>query len=100
MTSTVPGHHVHAPTRPTRSTARRLLLGAGWIRAAWMSVLLDGRKIGSMQNSRVVSGDRVVTTERMRIELDRSGTRLALTQTETDEETIDGKIFPDGWRPQ
>jgi len=57
----------------------------------WMSVLLDGRKIGSMQNSRVVAGDRVTTTQSMHIELDRAGTKLALTQTEVDEETTDGK---------
>ena len=57
----------------------------------WMSVLLDGRKIGSMHNSRVVDGNRVITTQSMRIELDRAGTKLALTQSETDEETTDGK---------
>lgn len=57
----------------------------------WMSVLLDGRKIGSVQNSRVVSSDRVITMQRMRIELDRAGTKLSLTQTEIDEETLDGK---------
>ena len=80
--------------------ARRLALltvfGAAASQAApvdetWMSVLLDGRKIGSMQNSRMVAGDHVTTTQNMRIELDRAGTKLALTQTEVDEETADGK---------
>jgi len=46
VTSTTSGHDVHAPAPPTRSTARRLLLGAGWIRAAWMSVLLGAIGLG------------------------------------------------------
>ncbi len=39
MTAATADHHTHAPEPPTRGRARRLLLGAGWIRAAWMSVL-------------------------------------------------------------
>jgi cytochrome c oxidase subunit 1 len=46
VTSTTAGHDVHSPTPPTRSTARRLLLGPGWIRAAWMSVLLGAIGLG------------------------------------------------------
>jgi transglutaminase-like putative cysteine protease len=57
----------------------------------WMSVLLGGRKVGSMQTTREVRDDRVVTTQRMQIELDRTGTRVALATTEIDEESVDGK---------
>ena len=39
MTATTADHHTHAPAPPTRGRARRLLLGAGWIRAAWMTTL-------------------------------------------------------------
>jgi hypothetical protein len=56
----------------------------------WMSVLLSGRKIGSMHTTREVHGDRVVTQQQLRIELDRAGTRIALTTSETDEETLAG----------
>ena len=57
----------------------------------WMSVLLDGRKIGSMHTTRKVAGAYVVTTQEMRVEIDRSGLKVALTSGETDEETLDGK---------
>lgn len=57
----------------------------------WMSVLLDGRKIGSMHTTRNVDGERVRTTQAMQIELERSGLKLALSTSETDEETRAGK---------
>jgi hypothetical protein len=57
----------------------------------WMAVMLGGRKIGSMQTTRDVRGERVVTTQNMHIELERSGTRVDLSTTETDEETADGR---------
>ena len=57
----------------------------------WMSVLLDGRKIGSMHTTRKVDGARVVTIQEMRIEIERSGLKVALGTTETDEETPDGR---------
>jgi len=56
----------------------------------WISVLLGGRKIGNMQTVREEHGDRVVTTQRMQIEFDRAGTKVALTTVETDEETRAG----------
>ena len=56
----------------------------------WMSVLLGGRKIGNMHTTRDVRDDRVVTTQQLRIELDRAGTRIALTTAETDEESLAG----------
>ena len=57
----------------------------------WMSVLIDGRKIGSMHTTRKLDGARVVTTQDMRIEIERSGLKVGLSTTETDEETAQGK---------
>jgi len=57
----------------------------------WMSVLLDGRKIGQMHTTRRVDGDRVRTTQAMQIEIERSGLKLGMSTSETDEETLDGK---------
>jgi hypothetical protein len=57
----------------------------------WMSVLLDGRKIGSMHTTRKVDSSRVVTTQALNVQLDRAGTKIALTTSETDTETADGK---------
>ncbi|MBS0583404.1 MAG: transglutaminase domain-containing protein [Proteobacteria bacterium] len=57
----------------------------------WMSVLLDGRKIGSMHTTRSVDGERVRTTQALQIELERSGLKVALSTSETDEETRAGK---------
>jgi hypothetical protein len=55
-----------------------------------MSVLLGGRKIGTMHMTREVRAERVITMQQLRIELDRAGTRVALTTAETDEETPAG----------
>jgi Transglutaminase-like superfamily len=57
----------------------------------WMRVLLDGRKIGDMHTSRESHGDRVITTQTMHVELDRTGTKIALTTSESDTETRAGK---------
>lgn len=57
----------------------------------WMSVLLDGRKIGNMHTTRIVHGDRVTTTQAMSLTLERTGTKVALGTSETDEETRDGQ---------
>ena len=57
----------------------------------WMSVLLDGRKIGSMHTTRKFDGDRVVTTQALDVQLDRAGTKIALTTSESDTETSAGK---------
>lgn len=56
----------------------------------WMSVLLDGRKVGSMHTTRTLARERVVTTQEMRIELDRAGRKVALSTSEVDEETRAG----------
>jgi len=55
-----------------------------------MSVLLDGHKIGSMHTTRVVQGDRVTTSQQLQVEFERTGTKIFLTESETDEETVDG----------
>lgn len=57
----------------------------------WMSVLLDGRKIGQMHSTRRVDGDRVRTTQAMQIEIERSGLKVGMGTSEIDEETRDGK---------
>jgi len=56
----------------------------------WMSVLLDGHKIGSMHTTRAVEGNRVVTSQRLQVEFERTGTKISLMESETDEETLDG----------
>ena len=55
-----------------------------------MSVLLDGHKIGSMHTTRVVQGDRVITSQQLQVEFERTGTKISLMESETDEETVDG----------
>lgn len=57
----------------------------------WYTVLLDGRKIGQFESRREVRDARVFTTQTMRIELDRAGTRVAMSSVESSEETLDGK---------
>jgi cytochrome c oxidase subunit I len=37
VTTATADHDIHTPAPPHRGTARRLLLGPGWIRAAWMT---------------------------------------------------------------
>lgn len=62
----------------------------------WMSVTLDGRKIGHMLNRRDVQDDRVVTTQEMNLSIERAGVTVALEVSETHEETAAGK--PLGFR--
>lgn len=57
----------------------------------WMSVQLDGRKIGQMHTTREVRNERVITTQTLDVELDRAGTKMKLSTRETDTETTDGK---------
>jgi hypothetical protein len=58
---------------------------------SWMSVLLDGRKIGQMHTVRVVDGATVRTTQTMLVEIERSGLKIGMSTSEIDEETRDGK---------
>ena len=57
----------------------------------WMRVTLDGRKIGSMHTTRNVRGERVTTVQTMDVQLERAGTKVRLSSSETDTETRDGK---------
>jgi len=57
----------------------------------WMSVQLDGRKIGHMHTTRELRGENVITTQTLDVELDRAGSKLRLSTRETDTETRDGK---------
>lgn len=74
-----------------------LLLGSACVAEAkpvdeqWFTVLLDGRKIGQFESTREVHDDRVTTRQSMQLELDRAGTRIAMSSTETSEETTDGR---------
>jgi hypothetical protein len=70
-----------------------LAAGAAADDDTWMSVQLDGRKIGSMHTTREVRGDRVITTQTMDVELDRAGSKLRLSTREVDTETRDGKAL-------
>lgn len=57
----------------------------------WFTVLLDGRKIGAFESSREIQGADVVTMQKLDLTLDRAGSRVALSSTETSTETVDGK---------
>jgi hypothetical protein len=58
---------------------------------SWMTVLLDGRKIGNMHMTRRVERDHVITSQALSVELARAGIKVGLTSSETDTETRDGK---------
>ena len=57
----------------------------------WMSVLLDGRKIGHMHTTRAIRDGNVITTQKMEVELDRAGVKVSLATGETDAETPSGE---------
>jgi hypothetical protein len=57
----------------------------------WMKVLIDGRKIGYVVQTREVEGDRVTTTERMEAAIDRAGISIAMSTEERSVETTEGK---------
>ena len=57
----------------------------------WMTVLLDGRKIGNMHMVRRVEDGRVITSQSLSVELARAGIKVGLSSSETDTETRDGK---------
>jgi hypothetical protein len=62
----------------------------------WFTVLLDGRKIGSFESKREPDGERVVTTQKLDLVLDRAGISVALASSEASTETKDG--VPLGFR--
>ncbi|HKF14525.1 MAG TPA: cytochrome c oxidase subunit I [Gaiellaceae bacterium] len=56
MTTTEQAHHTQAPPAVPPAGARRLIFGAGWIRAAWMSALFAGIGIGIVTGIRALAG--------------------------------------------
>lgn len=79
-----------------RLPALVLLLLAAVAQAAppeqqWFTVLLDGRKIGSFESMRKVTAGRVQTTQSLDISLERAGITIALRNSESATETLDGK---------
>ena len=67
-----------------------LLASAAPAHDVWMSVLLDGRKIGHMHMTREVRDGSVITTQKMEVELDRAGVDVRLSTGESDAETPQG----------
>ena len=57
----------------------------------WMKVMIDGRKIGHLVTTRAVEGDRVTTTERTELAIERTGISVPMTTVEQSVETRDGK---------
>jgi hypothetical protein len=57
----------------------------------WMTVTLDGRKIGNMHVTRRVDGNHVVSSQMLNVELSRAGIKVGLSSRETDTETREGK---------
>ncbi len=57
----------------------------------WFTVLIDGRKIGSFESTRRVDDAAVATTQTLDIVLDRAGSRVSLSSTESATETATGE---------
>lgn len=57
----------------------------------WLRVALDGRKIGHLHVLRQPVGEEVHTTQTLQLEVDRDGTRIALTSIERARESSDGQ---------
>jgi hypothetical protein len=56
----------------------------------WLRVSIDGRKIGHLQSTRDVLGDTVESTQRLALEVERDGQRIAFTSEEAATESLDG----------
>lgn len=57
----------------------------------WMTVLIDGRKIGSLRVDRAFDGARITTTQTLSIELLRAGKPLRLQSVTSTTEGLDGE---------
>ena len=74
-----------------------LLLLACWTAFAspsddtWMTVTLDGRKIGNMHMTRRVENNHVISSQMLDVELSRAGIKVGMSSRETDTETRQGK---------
>lgn len=56
----------------------------------WFTVLIDGRKVGSFKSTRTVEDGLVVTTQAMDVTLDRAGSKVRLSSSESATETTSG----------
>jgi hypothetical protein len=83
LATLAPAAHADAPTAADAADAIRT-------ETTWMSVLLEGRKVGHARTDRTVHPDRIVTRQLMRFELGRGGVNLSMQTDETHEETPDG----------
>lgn len=59
----------------------------------WMSVTLQGRKVGSMHLQRHVDGNHVITRQTLALTLQRAGTDLQVRSEERDVETSQGQVL-------
>lgn len=57
----------------------------------WMTVTLDGRKIGNMHMTRQVENNHVISSQTLTVELSRAGVKVGMSSRETDTETRQGK---------
>ncbi|WP_165488545.1 MULTISPECIES: transglutaminase-like domain-containing protein [Dyella] len=64
----------------------------------WMTVLLGGRKIGSLRIDRVYAGDTISTTQTLSIMLNRNGTSIPLSNVISSLESDDSKPLGFGTR--
>lgn len=67
------------------------LVPAAIAQDTWMSVLLDGRKVGHLHVSRDTEGNRVTTQQSLAMRMTRAGKPVPLTTTSTSLETLDGQ---------
>jgi len=57
----------------------------------YYSLMMDGKKIGYVESSRVVTNDIVTTTQKTKMTIGRMGVMMTVTSSETSLETADGK---------
>jgi len=57
----------------------------------YLAVFMEGKKVGHAIGSRVVSGDKVTTTEQVSITISRGGISMTIEMTETSIETTSGE---------
>ena len=82
----LPAPTVQADTRPTPDAAAETTR----TETTWMSVLLEGRKVGHARTEQTFGPDRVVTRQWMHFELGRGGVAMSMQTDETHEETPEG----------
>lgn len=84
------------PARGTGSAALLFLLAALWqapplaAQEQWYSVHLDGRKIGQLHSIRRVDAEGVHGSQRLQLDLERSGEALRIVSEQSTVESLDG----------